>query len=237
MKNVLTYLAARIQSVSPSAQPIFLGAFAAAILMTLLAPGGLILGPALLAFMVMIYADPAREVPTGSGLVLSPIDGYITDTIDNVGLPLQFDQNKTQTDEFIKMGFRLSFRGCRTVRAPITGTVREILRLTPEPDGMDTLSAWTQMDSIALLITDPNDREFALVLSGVLIPEQIRVTVKVGDSVTAGDRLGIVLFFATGALYVPNTTPLLRTRSHHLMAGETVVQAASFPYAPLFHTI
>ncbi len=235
MKTILTYLIARVQSVSNLAQTVFLGAFAVAILITLIMPGGTILGPALLAFILMIYADPTRQIPAGSGLVLSPLDGYVTNTIQKVALPLQFDQNKSQTDDFTQIDLRLSFRGCRTLRAPVTGTIREILRFTPDTTNQSTLSSWAHMDGIAVLISDDQDREYAIVLSGALIPEQIRLTVKVGDTVVAGDRIGIVLFFATGQLFVPNTTPILRARSHHLMAGETVIQAASFPYTPLFH--
>lgn len=236
MKTLLTYLSARIQSVSPLAQPVFLGVFAATILITILMPGGFVLGPTLLSFVVMIYADPDRVVPAGAGLILSPIDGYITGTAENTALPIEFDQNKTQADDFTRISFRLSFRGCRTVRAHATGTIREILRFTPEPTPEKSSYSWTRMDGIAILIEDSTGDETALVLSGALIPDQIRLTIKVGDTVMAGDKIGMILFFGTGDLYVPTATPLLRTSTHHLMAGETVIQAASFPYAPHFRT-
>ncbi len=236
MKTLLTYLLSRIQSVPPLAQPVFLGVFAATILITLLMPGGLILGPALLSFIIMIYADPNRVIPSGTGLILAPIDGYITHVTENTALPIEFDQNKTQTDAFTQISFRLSFRGCRTIRIHTSGTIREVLRFTPEPNPEKSFYSWSRMDGIAILIEDLNGNETALVVSGALIPEQIRLTIKVGDSVLAGDKIGMILFFGTGDIYVPTTAPLLRTITHHLMAGETVIQAASFPYTPHFRT-
>ena len=240
MKQVLHYITETVRSASPHGLPVLIALFAVTLVLALV--GGGLAWPVVLILIaaIAVYADRPRHVPEGTGLVLAPVDGYITGVIENQGLPLAFDRNNNQTESFRRITFRGSVRNCRVVRAPVSGTVREILRATPgDTMAKDATSGmpWSHMDNVSILIAGEDGAEFALVLRGVLIPHQIVLSVQVGDVVRAGDQIGLARFYVTADVYVAPFAPLLRTPGHMVMAGETVLMAASFQHAPMFRTI
>lgn len=194
------------------------------------------IGLALTLLAGAFYNDATRQIPEGSGLALAPIDGHITGITRNVGLPFAFDQAKDQTENFIRIDANQRLVAPRIFRAPLAGTIREILRYTPDEDN-ETKTDWSRMDGVAILVETPDNAEYALVINAPLIPQQIHLKVKVGDTVQPGDRLGIVLLYATSQLYLRNPAPLLRTTGHQIVAGETVLQAATFQGTPLYRGV
>jgi phosphatidylserine decarboxylase len=235
MKSVITYLFQSLRLLSPLGQPYFLAAFVLAMLLLWLWwPLGLVALMVALG-LVAVYTDRPRLVPDGGNVVVAPLDGYLTEVHEGRGLPLGLEHNKTQTETARLVLMRQSMRLPRVVRAPVTGVVREITRL-PASAAVNTGLPWG-VDAMAMLLVGDDGAETVLVLEGVLIPHQIALSVKVGDVVRAGDRLGLVVFLARAELYIPALAPLLRAPGQSVTAGETVLMVATYLQAPRFRVV
>ena len=227
---ILTSLRTHLSAFPPMLLPVLLAA--AVISALLMAVSGFLgtLGLVLVGTMAAVYADPERAVPVlGPAGVIAPIDGRFVTGETPVGLPLAFEQAKDQQEHYTRLHLVQSFSGARTLRMPTDGTLVEILRLSNDPqeaavDGGKPLTPWR--DEVSLLIRGDNDVEYALVLQAPFVPRQIWLTVKEGDQLKAGDRMGLVLGWTTAELYVPANPPLRVAPTHHLYGGETVIQAA-----------
>lgn len=238
MKAIFDYILGRIYAVSPHGQPVLIVILAATVLLALISGNLAFLALLMGVFVIAIYADPPRMVTNAPEVVLSPVDGYITAVKTNQGLPLTFDQNKDQSETFTCVHLRQSFRLCRVLRAPVSGKITEILRFTPDHPQKTDGPNWRQMDGAALLLADDFGHETALVIHGVLVPHQIVMGVSVGQTVRAGDRLGLVRFFGTVDVYVNQAAgPLHRTETNGVIAGETVLAGEYDTGVPIFHGV
>lgn len=190
---------------------------------------------ALTCWAVRAYMDPARAIPDIPGSVIAPMDSAFSKITPQVGLPLSFDQAKDQAEHYTRLDFDPTFCGARVFRAPVTGTIQEILRFTPDDQQQKSTTfanIWSQMDGVAILFAGHDGEETALVLDAPLIPRQIHLCVKQGDVVSAGDRLGVILVAARASLYLKEGSALLKPTGHHVRAGETILRHPSVHAAP-----
>lgn len=232
-----TAFLARFYPVTPPTPMVLVALGALTLFLGMMSGVLLVIGLAIFIWAVIVYADPSRPIPEGQGLILAPIDGRLVEVASNVGLPLSFDQAKDQQEHFLRLDLVHEVASARTLRAPSAGTIREILRWTPDASEQADGQEWKHMDGVAILIEIAPDQECALVLQSPIFPKQIHLTCKVGDQVNSGDRLGVVLLHARVSLYILQIAPLLRTIDQHVYAGETVLQAASFRQTPMFRTV
>lgn len=189
----------------------------------------------LTCWAIRAYMDPPRAVPDIAGSVIAPMDSAFTALTRELGLPLSFDQAKDQAEHFMRLDFTPTLCGGRVFRAPVTGTIQEILRFTPDTQDQKSTTfpnMWSQMDGVAILFAGHDGTETALVLDAPLIPRQIHLAVKQGDIVNAGDRLGVILVTARANLYLKEGSALLKPTGHHVRAGETILMHPSVHAAP-----
>jgi phosphatidylserine decarboxylase len=237
MKPIFDYILGKIYTVSPHGQSVLVVVLAACVLLALISGVLAFFALCIGVFVIAVYADAPRSVPDATGSILSPIDGYVIETVDNQGLPLAFDQNKDQAEHFTRINMRQSFRLCRVVRAPVSGTVKEIVHGSPDGAQKQDGPNWRQMDSVSILITDDAGHETALVINGILVPHQIVLGVQVGVGVAAGDRIGLIRFFGTVDVYVADNAPLAVAQGHTVIAGETALRSNTDTAAPNFRVV
>lgn len=192
------------------------GTLAALVVATLLflwlwAPlGWLCAGAVVLAAIMM--QDPRRAVPHNLGLVVSPADGKVRRVdrmIPPVGLHLG-------TAPLTRIEIALPVLGPHVVRAPILGRVAA----TPDPalPGPASLLDRTGPDA-GLVLALAGGGRLGLVLSPWV--GRITLTAKTGDSLQTGQRLGLIRFGGSLALYLPEGLAPQVAAGQQVVAGET----------------
>jgi phosphatidylserine decarboxylase len=86
---------------------------------------------------------------------------------------------------------------------------------------MDKASDANERNSIALRL--PDGREMAIVQIAGLIARRIVCSLREGDAVRAGERLGIIRFGSRTDIYLPEGILPLVFEGQTMIGGETVV--------------
>jgi phosphatidylserine decarboxylase len=166
-------------------------------------------------FTAFFFRDPERSVPTDPRLVLSPADGKV---ILVVPAPADhpFGPGTTQVSIF------LSVFDVHINRSPIAGTVT---RARYHPGKF--LPAWNDKASLqneqnAVTVEDgPHRVEFKQIAG--LIARRIVPFVLEGQTVSAGDRIGMIRFGSRVDVYLPEGGRPLVAEGQIALAGETVL--------------
>ena len=246
--TLFEYIRTHILSFNPAALPILVVAVVLTLVFALLSDILVLLGLAAITVILVIFGDPARKIPLAPGLILSPVDGMVMAVEGKCGLPLIFDRANDQVEHFTRITLRQRLLGCRTLRAPVAGTVVEIIRHASTDDThTDTTTASSsrekgpldllrRTDQVLILIRTENGIEYALDIHAPVIPQQVWISVTSGDRVDAGERLGLIAAYGVIDLYLPDTHILYKAVSQRALAGETVVAVTGGP-APQFKQI
>lgn len=152
-----------------------------------------------LAFLFAFFRDPERPIPTEQHLLVSPADGTVSDI------------NEIENDELlggpsVRIGIFLSVFNVHVNRSPCDGRVVDITYKQGKfINAMSHAVASSDNESNTIVLAEPKgDRRVAVVKQIVgLIARRIICTVKVGDRVTRGQRIGMIKFGSRTELYVP----------------------------------
>lgn len=172
------------------AAPLWLGAWAVYALAAMLA--------AVFVWVLAFFRDPERAVPSDRNVLLAPADGKI------IGV------EEVQEDEFIgakalRITIFLSIFDVHINRAPCSVTVEKITyRPGKFKNAMNPESARVnESNDLWLTRTDrPNDKLIVRQISGA-IARRIVCTAKPGQSLTAGERFGMIKFGSGTEIYLP----------------------------------
>jgi phosphatidylserine decarboxylase len=200
--------------------PGFVAVFAigALILYWIWTPLGLI-GLGLTVWCFYFFRDPERITPTRDGLVISPADGIVQMITDAPPPPeLGMDPApRTRVSVF------MSVFDCHVNRAPIAGTVTKE-EYTPGKFLNATLDkASEDNERQAILIKTESGGEYAVVQIAGLVARRIRCDVRAGQSVVAGQRVGMIRFGSRVDVYLPQGVAPLVAVGQKAVAGETVL--------------
>jgi phosphatidylserine decarboxylase len=164
----------------------------------------LTIGVAFAILAYRFYRDPERESPAGDDLVVSPADGeviYVRRSQDG-RLPvatkhgrdyelIELTKTPLRDEEAVVVGIAMSFLDVHINRAPIAGRVR-LRRHFPGRFGSLRHTEMTFENERATTIIERPDLEIAVVQIASRLVRQIASFVKVGEDVTAGQRIGVI---------------------------------------------
>ena len=152
----------------------------------------------LLGFMVFFFRDPARKVPLGPALVVSPADGRIVEIEHLDNCPLL-------PGKVLKIGIFMSVFDAHVNRAPADGTVAT---LNYNPGKFynalrDRASAQNESNNVVLNCPDiPGRRLVVKQIAGVLA-RRIVCRCKLGEHLARGQRFGMIKFGSRAELFLP----------------------------------
>jgi len=158
--------------------------------------------------------DPRRAVPLNLGLMVSPADGKVRRVdrmIPPVGLHLG-------TSPLTRIEIALPVLGPHVVRAPILGRIKAMA--DPSLPGHASFPAGQGTDA-GLIFALAEGRTLGLVLSPWV--GRIALACMTGDSLQTGQRLGLIRFGGTVALYLPEGLAPQVATGQVVVAGETVI--------------
>lgn len=198
----------------------FVGIFAAItlVLFWLWEPLGW-LGLGLTVWCYYFFRDPKRSVPLGEGLILSPADGVVS-LIEPAVPPVELGMGP---EALLRVSVFMSVFNCHVNRAPVSGQVTAISYRpgTFVNASLDKASSDNERNSVAIQIAD--GRCIAVVQIAGLVARRIVCFTKVGQSLRAGDRFGLIRFGSRLDVYLPAGVAPQVALGQTMIAGETVI--------------
>lgn len=149
-------------------------------------------------FGLAFFRDFERTSPAGAKLLLAPADGTVVET-----LPLEIDGNIG--GPATRLSIFLSVFNVHVNRSPCSGTVRSV-QYQPGRylDARDPKSG--QLNEANTIVIDPDPPHAGPIvvrqIAG-LVARRIVCTVKPGDRVSSGHRIGLIKFGSRTELIVP----------------------------------
>jgi phosphatidylserine decarboxylase len=169
--------------------------------------------PILLAFFFLwFFRDPNRQIPTGPGEIVSPGDGVVTAS----------EWIETSAGSRLRLSIFLNVFNVHVNRAPVAGTIKAV---EYRPGGF--LNAMNPESVLAneqtLIVIDAGGYEISYKQIAGLLARRIVCTVKVGDRVARGQRVGMIKFGSRVDILMPaDAVPKVKLGSH-VAGGSTIL--------------
>src|SRR5579863_2246127 len=198
---------------------VFIAIFAALTLVLgwIFAPLGWI-GLFLTGWCVYFFRDPARLVPLEDGIVVSTADGSVS-AVGRFPPPPELGFG---SEPMLRISIFMSVFDCHVNRAPVAGRIVKIAYRPGLFINADLDKASEDNERNGLVIEAPNGR-FGVVQIAGLVARRIVCFVAQGESVGAGERIGLIRFGSRVDVYLPEgARPLVGTGAR-AVAGETVI--------------
>jgi len=191
------------------------GLLAAAALLFWLTSWPLALVPVLLAvFFLWFFRDPERTIPAGPGLIVSPGDGLVTETIR-----LETPQGPRQ-----RISIFLNVFNVHVNRSPIGGTISEVRYLKGKYlNAMNPASADQNEQNIVTVTGEGCEVVFKQIAG--LLARRIVFVPKVGDRIARGGRVGLIKFGSRVDVLVPAEAELRVKVGDKVQGGASILAA------------
>ncbi len=175
--------------------------------------GGVFL--ALAAFTLFFFRDPERVSPPGANLVLSPADGKV------VVAGAAPDANPLGPGA-IQISIFLSIFDVHVNRAPIAGRIAKVEYNRGEflPAFDDKASLRNEQNAVTI---EEGSRRLVFKQIAGLIARRIVFRKQVGDTVAAGERVGMIKFGSRVDVFLPPGAVLRVKRGDRVSAGTSIL--------------
>ena len=169
--------------------------------------------PALLAaFFLWFFRDPERAIPSGPGLVVSPADGLVTETVEisTPGGPRK------------RISIFLSVFNVHVNRAPIAGELREIRYHKGQYlNAMNPKSAESNERNVVTMYGEGIEITFKQIAG--LLARRIVFPLKEGDRVERGQRVGLIKFGSRTDVILPAEAEFQVKVGQRVKGGASVI--------------
>jgi len=156
-----------------------------------------------LFFLLYLYRDPARHIPSAPLGIVSPVDGEVI-SIDQV-------YNSHTKDAMFKIGIRKNKMGVFAIRSPIEGKL--IKQLHEKLPGVSRYTNWVQTDEGDNILWDAEVKGHT----------SAHCYVQPGERIGHGQRCGFLVSRSEVNLYVPEHSSVKAKIHDRVLAGEGIV--------------
>jgi phosphatidylserine decarboxylase len=207
----------------PAGRPFILGCLAVIAIGLFMSAWLVFAGFILGLFCLYFFRDPERVAPARTGAIVAPADGRVVAVAPWVP-PAELGLGPAAR---WRISIFLSVLNVHVNRVPASGTVTRIAYRHGAflNASLDKASDANERNAIALRL--PDGRELAVVQIAGLIARRILCTLREGDAVRGGERLGIIRFGSRTDLYLPEGVEPLVCEGQTMIGGETVVAEVS----------
>ena len=208
----------QIPTIHPEGYP-FIGVFALAslILFWVWSPFGW-LGTLLTIWCALFFRDPKRVTPQREGLVVAPADGrvsLITQTVPPAELGLG-------NAPLLRISIFMSVFNCHVNRSPVAGRIEKIVYRPGKFLNAELDKASEDNERNSLVIATAAGRIGVVQIAG-LVARRIVSFVREGQSLSAGERFGLIRFGSRLDVFLPDGAKALVAEGQTAVAGETVL--------------
>ena len=217
--SLVNSIRSQFSPIHPQGYP-FIGGFAlvSLILFWLWPPLGW-LGTLLTLWCAYFFRDPARVTPVGDGIVVAPADGRVSQIV-NAAPPQELALGARALP---RISIFMSVFDCHVNRSPIAGRIERIVYRPGKFLSADLDKASEDNERNALLISTGAGASVAVIQIAGLVARRIVPFVREGETVAAGQRIGMIRFGSRVDVYLPEGTRPLLAEGQIAVAGETVL--------------
>ena len=220
----LTAVKWRFPSVHPEGRKfVLIAGFAALMTYWILGDflGFLMLG--VTAWTAAFFRDPVRTTPVDPKLVIAPADGLVT-MITRTGAPPELAVAGL-AGEFTRVSIFMSVFDVHINRSPIAGRIRTIAYVPGKFLNADLDKASEDNERQHFLVERDDGIMIGFTQIAGLVARRILSFVKEGDTVSAGERIGLIRFGSRVDVFLPAGTGSQVLLGQRTIAGETVLGA------------
>ncbi|UJS18016.1 MAG: phosphatidylserine decarboxylase family protein [Candidatus Jettenia sp.] len=173
----------------------------------------------ILMFLLNFFRDPDREVPEGTGLIISPADGVVSHIV-----PV-FEDNYLQCNT-TKISIFMSVLNVHVNRIPVHGRV-EFIKHTKGKflDARDDECFRSNENNVMGLSLPGSHVKIAVKQIAGKIAKRIVCACKIGDVLRQGQRFGMIKFGSRVEVFIPDsvTFEIMVKVGEKVTAGKTVL--------------
>ena len=174
-------------------------------------------------WVASFFRDPVRTTPRGDKLIVAPADGLIT-MIARVPPPPELRGPEGLAEgEYTRVSIFMSVFDVHINRSPITGRVKRIAYVPGKFINADLDKASEDNERQHFLVEREDGVAIGFTQIAGLVARRILAFVKEGDTVGAGERIGLIRFGSRVDVYLPAGTGSQVLLGQRTIAGETVL--------------
>jgi phosphatidylserine decarboxylase len=174
-------------------------------------------------WVAAFFRDPIRTTPKGDDLIVAPADGLVT-MIANVPPPPELvGEDGLPPAPCTRVSIFMSVFDVHINRSPIAGEVKKVVYIAGKFLNADLDKASEDNERNHFLIEGHDGTRIAFTQIAGLVARRIVPWSKVGDRVTAGQRVGLIRFGSRVDVYLPAGTSSQVLLGQRTIAGETVI--------------
>lgn len=171
----------------------------------------------LTVFITSFFRDPERISSASPDAVLSPADGTILkiERLESADNPLKAPAEK--------VSIFMTVFNVHVNRIPVSGTVLETTYSPGRFFSANLDKASEENEKNSLVLTTRDHQRLVVVQIAGLIARRIACWVKPGDSLSAGQRFGLIRFGSRLEVFAPAGSRIVAAPGQKVRAGETVI--------------
>ncbi len=173
-------------------------------------------------WVATFFRDPVRTTPDDPALIVAPADGLVT-MISRVAAPPELAGEGGLTGDFTRVSIFMSVFDVHINRSPIAGRIRRIAYVPGKFLNADLDKASEDNERQHFLVERDDGVKIGFTQIAGLVARRIMAFVHEGDSVTAGERVGLIRFGSRVDVYLPAGTASQVLLGQRTIAGETVL--------------
>jgi phosphatidylserine decarboxylase len=167
-------------------------------------------------FFAYFFRDPEREIPAEPGLVVSPADGKVV-RVDEVEEP-EFRPGPAR-----RVAIFMNIFDVHVNRSPVAGVVKEMRHQAGEYKAAFRPDAARRNEQQALMLESEAGRRVLVVQIAGLLARRIIPSVKPGQELARGERVGMICFGSRVDLYLPPDGDIQVKVGDRLKAGSSII--------------
>jgi phosphatidylserine decarboxylase len=178
---------------------------------------------ALTAWVAAFFRDPVRTTPRGANLIVAPADGLVT-MIEKVPPPPELAGPEGLGDaQSTRVSIFMSVFDVHINRSPITGRIRRVAYVPGKFLNADLDKASEDNERQHFLVEGADGVKVGFTQIAGLIARRILSFVREGDSIEAGQRVGLIRFGSRVDVYLPEGTGPRVLLGQRTIGGETIL--------------
>ena len=178
---------------------------------------------ALTVWVAAFFRDPIRTTPRGEKLIVAPADGLITMIVKVPPPPELRGPDALADGEYTRVSIFMSVFDVHINRAPIAGRVKRVAYVPGKFVNADLDKASEDNERQHLLIENSDGVRIGFTQIAGLIARRILTFVREGDTVEAGQRVGLIRFGSRVDVYLPAEAAPRVALGQRSIAGETIL--------------
>jgi phosphatidylserine decarboxylase len=198
-------------SIRREGYPFIIGAALVSLVLAMVAPFVVAMVP--VAFVTWFFRDPERSVPLGEDLVLAPADGTVLDVVA---------MTEEKVGPCTKVPIFMSVFSVHVNRAPVSGKVIA-KRYQKGKFHVASVGKKTDANERMIIYIENQDGIYRVDQVAGLVARRILSFVEVGDTVEAGQRIGLIRFGSLLECFMPEGVHAQVSRGEKVSAGTTVI--------------